>query len=242
MFAWLPLFQLEPSLLLGSLPLGWRSCMVDDLLSDLFYSSLNFLGSLNGQGSAPSAQRHNPRPWGTHCQVGMREPYCVRYQGTHMALGTEIEIMIGDRNAEEECLVQSRQVSWRKMSLNWASRICGAFSKRRGEGRIIPGGKQTTSTPNWLEKRVCVCQYHRLSASEGAFCWPYFTTGSQKQHLIPVSWSWVSGEIKTCVSQKQSKGYLHIQCFSLRLPFRAGSTKFGHCIHFLRLPKKPKVP
>ena len=164
MFAWLPLFQLEPSLLLGSLPLGWRSCMVDDLLSDLFYSSLNFLGSLNGQGSAPSAQRHNPRPWGTHCQVGMREPYCVRYQGTHMALGTEIEIMIGDRNAEEECLVQSRQVSWRKMSLNWASRICGAFSKRRGEGRIIPGGKQTTSTPNRLEKRVCVCQYHRLSA------------------------------------------------------------------------------
>ena len=44
----------------------------------------------------------------------MREPYCVRYQGTHTALGTEIEVMIGDRNAEEECLVQSKQVSGEK--------------------------------------------------------------------------------------------------------------------------------
>lgn len=130
-------------LLLGSLPLRWWLCMVNDLLSHLFYSLLNllnFLGSLNGQGSAPSAHKHNPWPWGTHCQVGMREPYLCEIPGTH-TLGTEIEIMIGDRNAEEECLVQSRQVSWRKMSLNWASRICGAFSKRRGEGRKIPGGK-----------------------------------------------------------------------------------------------------
>ena len=47
----------------------------------------------------------------------MREPYLCEIPGTH-TLGTEIEIIIGDRNAEEECLVQSRQVSWRKMSLN----------------------------------------------------------------------------------------------------------------------------
>ena len=40
----------------------------------------------------------------------------------------------------------------------------GHGRKRRGEGRIIPGGKQTTNRPNRLEKRVCVCQYHCLSA------------------------------------------------------------------------------
>lgn len=135
-------------------------------------------------------------------------------------------------------LVQSRQVSCRKRSLNWASRISGTFSKRRGEVRIISGGKQTTNRTNWLEKRVCVSQYSCILARVKVLSASSIHYGNGGPETAP-HWSWVSGEIKTCVShKKKSKGHIAHTMFFFVSAFQGRLNKIWALYSFPKAAKK----
>lgn len=75
-------------------------------------------------------------------------------------------------------LVQSREASRRKRSLNWASRIGGVLGMEEMTGEGNSGWKWDNQQSTWLEKRAVSMAPLPIGESEGASCWPDFTVGT----------------------------------------------------------------
>lgn len=167
------------------------------------------------QGTALRVQRHNRCLEGIY-HVRMRETgqYEIARNARYVRTW-EAQRLLQERRGgrSHSALVQSRQASWRKRSLNWASRRGGVLGKKRRQVRIIPGEKVDNHRTTWLEKRA-VSNSTITSWQEWRnflltlFHWG--NNGPSNSTSFHRGWSWVFMEIINSVSQKERKGHFYI--------------------------------